>query len=89
MSTAIMITSSSEDIDKLQKTISIINFLKAMISNNQTAFIQINGVEKEVMPVITSDEINELDSYYSNMYNFLRNPGMTEEEYTSYEQSKD
>lgn len=84
-----MITSSSEDIDKLQKTISIINFLKAMISNNQTAFIQINGVEKEVMPVITSDEINELDSYYSNMYNFLRNPGMTEEEYTSYEQSKD
>jgi hypothetical protein len=89
MSTAIMITSSSEDIDKLQKTISIINFLKAMISNNQTAFIQINGVEREVMPVITSDEINELDSYYSNMYNFLRNPGMTEEEYTSYEQSKD
>lgn len=84
-----MITSSSEDIDKLQKTISIINFLKAMISNNQTAFIQINGVEREVMPVITSDEINELDSYYSNMYNFLRNPGMTEEEYTSYEQSKD
>lgn len=88
MTTAIMITSSSEDITKLQKIISIITFVKEMIKNNSTAYIQLNGVEREVSPILTLDEINELDLYYSNMYTFLMNPGISEEELKDLENSQ-
>lgn len=83
MSTAVMITSSPEDISRLKSTLEIIAFLKQMISKGTNEFyLDINS------SVIKSEDINSLDSYYTNMYNLLLNPGMTEEEYALYEESR-
>lgn len=83
MSTAVMITSSAEDLNRLKTTMELIAFLKQMVSKGTKEFyLDVNDT------VITANEIDALDSYYSNMYTLLCNPGMTEQEYNLYEESR-
>jgi len=82
MSTAIMITSSPEDLKVLKTTMNIISFMKEMIVKGTSQFYLDYSSS-----VITPEDINALDIYYNNMYTFLCNPGMTQEEYSLYESS--
>ena len=79
MTTAMMITSSPEDLHNLKITKEIISFTSRMFSESNLNHIDYNGF------FITKEDVDRLDDYYSFMYKFLLNPGMTEEQFLAYE----
>lgn len=84
MTTAMMITSSPEDLNNLKITRDIISAIKNLVINkNDTLYSDNTGLE------ITKEEIEHVDEYFSIMYNFLLNPGMTEEQFLDYEKETD
>jgi hypothetical protein len=79
MTTAMMITSSPEDLNNLKVTREIIAFIGKMFDQNNLTHIDYNGSP------ITREQVDHLDQYYTLMYGFLLNPGMTEDQFLNYE----
>lgn len=75
MTTAMMITSSPEDLNNLKITKQIISFTSKVMAESNLAHIDYNGFS------ITKEDVDRLDDYYSLMYKFLLNPGMSEEQF--------
>lgn len=75
MTTAMMITSSSEDINIIKMTRNVIAFVSQILADENSLLDSANGI------VITKEDAQHLESYYETMYNFLINPGMTETEF--------
>lgn len=83
MTTAMMITSSPEDLNNLKITREIISFVGRFFDESSLNYVDYNGSR------ITKEEIEHVDEYYSIMYKFLINPGMTEEQFLDYEEQKE
>lgn len=83
MTTAMMITSSPEDLNNLKITREIISFIGSMFEDSKLTYVEYNGSK------ITKDDIDHVDEYYSLMHRFLLNPGMTEEQFLNYEKETD
>lgn len=82
MTTAMMITSSSEDINIIKITRNIIAFVSQILVDEHTLINSSDGIS------ITKEDVQEVESYYETMYNFLINPGMTETEFREIQEIK-
>lgn len=81
MTLAMMITSSPEDLNSINQTLAIIQFVKNIAKDN--SHIDVAGLS------LSNEDLNNLDNYFSQIYDILSNPGMNEEDYTYYESSKE
>ena len=76
MSVSIMITSSN-DLEKINLTLKILNFIKALIEEPTSAGD----------PEFELSDLTDLSSYYSAIQTVLKSGGMTLEELEDYQQS--
>jgi hypothetical protein len=79
MTTAMMITSSPEDLNNLKITREIISFIGTVFDESNLTYVDYNGFH------ITKEDIQHVNEYYALMHNFLLNPGMNEEQFLNYE----
>lgn len=73
MSMSVMLTSSSEDLSKIQATVDILDFVIQFSKQNTT----ISTADK----VYNINDLLSLHSYYHSIYNILTTAGMTLEDY--------
>jgi len=74
MTTAMMLTSSSDDLNIIEITRNVISFTLQILAEENVMIDAANG------KVITREDAKLIESYYETMYNFLTNPGITETE---------
>lgn len=77
MTTAMMITSSPEDLYNLKITREIISFVLSILDQD---YIDHNG------SIITKQDIQNLDENYAFMHRFLLNPGFSSEHFLNNEE---